>query len=56
MLVVVLTVVNQLSTHSTMQGSQGPVKVSYSEFMAQVKQHHVTKVTIDGHNLTGDHR
>ncbi|HEY5993217.1 MAG TPA: ATP-dependent zinc metalloprotease FtsH, partial [Gallionellaceae bacterium] len=50
-LVVVLTVVNQLGTH-TMQGGQAPVKMSYTQFMAEVKAGHVSKVTIDGHNLS----
>jgi cell division protease FtsH len=51
-LVVVLTVVNQLSTHNPMQSAQKPVPVSYSQFMGEVKAGHVTKVLIDGHNLT----
>jgi cell division protease FtsH len=51
-LIVVLTVVNQLSQHTMQGGTQGPVKMSYSQFMSEVKAGRVTKVTIDGHNLS----
>jgi len=45
---VLMTVFNQFNTH---QPSGGAAKIDYSQFLDEVKQGHITKVTIEGRNL-----